>query len=149
MNTDQLKRILDTDAWTRVVFRDVLPRNHTPSLENLCYNRPVGYILNTDPCNQPGEHWVALFIAADGDGDYFDSYGLPPLHPELTSLMTRGSRVWTWNTRQLQSIATAVCGQYCVFYELHRARGYTMDDIVHMFEGSPADNDTLVYGQSF
>ena len=148
MDTAQLKRVLATDDRVREVFRDVLPRNHVPSPRTLSPDgSPVGYILNTDPCQQPGEHWVCLYIDSNGRGEYFDSYGLPPLHPDVTRALDQGTQTWTWNTRRLQSLDTAVCGQYTVFYALHRVRGYTMADIVHLFprDNTPEDNDTLVY----
>ena len=142
MDTEQLMRVLASDDRTREVFRDVLPRNHMPSLPR---HAPVGYVFNTDPCQQPGEHWVALYIGLDRRGEYFDSYGLPPLHPDVTRWMNDRTTTWTWNRQRLQSLDTAVCGQYCVFYALHRVRGYTMADVVALFPGIPADNDALVY----
>ncbi|KAI0228338.1 hypothetical protein LSAT2_021182 [Lamellibrachia satsuma] len=43
-------------------------------------DRPVAFVCNTDGGNEPGEHWIALYLAADVRGDYFCSYGLPPRH---------------------------------------------------------------------
>ena len=146
MNTQQLTRVLSSDAFTTDVFKDVLPRNHLPSVDTLRdHPRPVGWVLNTDPCQGGGEHWVALYIGADGVGEYFDSYGISPMHPDVVSRLNGSLRIWAWNTRPLQSLETAVCGQYCVFYALHRVRGLTMTDIVHMFDDSPLDNDARVY----
>ena len=39
---------------------------------------PAAFVCNTDDGDEPGEHWIALYLDADGRGDYFCSYGLPP-----------------------------------------------------------------------
>jgi hypothetical protein len=36
--------------------------------------KPKGFILNTDPSNKPGTHWIAMFLATDGKGEFWDSY---------------------------------------------------------------------------
>lgn len=37
----------------------------------------VGVVLNLDPSNKPGSHWVALYIDSKGDKsvEYYDSFG--------------------------------------------------------------------------
>jgi hypothetical protein len=30
---------------------------------------PPGIVINTDPSNKPGEHWVAMYIDINGVGD--------------------------------------------------------------------------------
>ena len=141
MNTTQLQRVLDEDPRTSTVFQGVFPQNHRPPHPH----PPVGYILNTDPCDRPGEHWVAVFFDREGQGEYFDSYGYPPLSPVITRWLTETTRRWTWNTQPLQSDTTAVCGHYCLFYAAHRARDVPMSQIVAMFTGPPLENDVMVY----
>ena len=57
-------------------FLGVYAINHIPDK----HQRPCSLIVNTDPCTAPGEHWVAIFLNNDLTGEYFDSFGLPPLH---------------------------------------------------------------------
>ena len=82
-----------------------------------------------------GGHWVAAW-----NDEYFDSYGREPIK-ELKSRR----RHWIWNERVLQSPLSSVCGQYCVYYLLHRARGYSMNDIVKDFTMDLDENDQFVY----
>jgi hypothetical protein len=49
--------ILKNDPFTKTVFTDVLPSNRLP---REIRKRPRGYILNTDPSDKPGSHWVAV-----------------------------------------------------------------------------------------
>ena len=44
------------------------------------------YVCNTDPNHKPaGEHWVTIYIDSDRRGEYFDSFGMPPLFNEFLS----------------------------------------------------------------
>ena len=62
-------------------FIGVYPRDALPNVGK----RPVALIANTDSRYEPGEHWIAIILLKDGVGEYFDSYGLPPLHGEDVS----------------------------------------------------------------
>ena len=41
-------------------FKGVFPYNHLPRRKQ---KTPYGYIFNTEPSGQEGEHWVAVFHA--------------------------------------------------------------------------------------
>lgn len=49
-------------------------------VEKIPVSNKMGVILNLDKSNQPGSHWVALYIDTDGDQsvEYYDSYGEDP-----------------------------------------------------------------------
>jgi hypothetical protein len=57
------------------VLTDVLPSDCLP-LETR--KTPRGYILNTDPSDKPGSHWVAMYLTEDGEREFWDSYGQAP-----------------------------------------------------------------------
>ena len=88
---------------------------------------------------------MAVFFDREGHGEYFDSYGYPPLSPVITRWLAETTRRWTWNTQTLQSDTTAVCGHYCLLYAARRARDVPMSQIVAMFTGPPLENDVMVY----
>lgn len=101
---------------------------------------PCSLISNTQDSDKDGEHWVALTIDDNGRGWYFDSFGAPPKLEEFLSLLNSCSE-WSYNTRPIQSLLSTTCGQYCLFYLLHSARGYGMDDIVDLLD---QDDDQYV-----
>ena len=72
------------------------------------------FVCNTDDGDDLGEHWIALYLDADGRGDYFCSYGLPPRHAAFRTFMNKHCSEWTHNSKRLQSLLSNVCGQYCV-----------------------------------
>jgi hypothetical protein len=142
MNTAQISHLLRADPYARDVLVSVSPRDRLPLVIK---SYPSAFVCNTDPHREAGEHWVALYVTKDGCGEYFDSYGLPPLHTTFVNFLNTHYTSWTSNDMQLQGLISDVCGQYCVFYLLHRCRGLPMNTIVHMFGQNLQDNDVLVH----
>lgn len=67
----------------------------------------------------PGSHWTCIYIEGK-HACYFDSFGLaPPL--EVQTFM-KNYIPYTYNTRQIQSIRSTVCGKYVVFFMLYIIR---------------------------
>lgn len=51
--------------------------------------RKIGIVFNLDPHDQPGSHWVSMFVDFDTGGIYyFDSYGYKPC-TEIMNLVSR------------------------------------------------------------
>ncbi len=143
MNTNQIQKILQNNVYTRDVFAGVYPRDRMPRIVK---NYPRAYVCNTDPHDQDGEHWVAIYLDRDGTGEYFDAYGLPPMHARFVNFLNKNcAKSWTHNDQQLQGLTSHVCGQYCLFYLLHRCRGYPMMAITQMFGSNWENNDFLVH----
>ena len=79
MNTFELEKVLKTfkpPGWNTGVFA----RNFLRSPTKKCV-----FICNTDCSHNEGTHWVALSINDQGEGLYFDSYGLPPVFKEFST----------------------------------------------------------------
>lgn len=127
--------ILSRNACVGPIFRGVYPSHPLPSSE------PGAYVLNTAPACHPGKHWIALYLTED-EVDYFDSYGGEP-----TKKLKRWvkARTWTCNPVPLQSPLSAVCGQYCIYYLFHCARGLDLPVILIDFSSDVDHNDQLVY----
>ena len=58
MFEDTVEKILETDPITNKCFIGALARDELP--KKLKY--PTCFILNTQPRNKPGEHWIALYF---------------------------------------------------------------------------------------
>ena len=107
---------------------------------------PYGFVANTDPSSEPGLHWISIYISAERKGSFFDSYGKPAefYGTSFVDFLNSQCDEWDFNTRKLQSDWSDVCGQYCVFYLSHRARGYSMNKIVQLFNDNTMLNDAKV-----
>lgn len=122
-------------------FNGVYSRNQLP-------NKLKGFktiICNTDPSYAPGEHWVAIVINSDGTGDYFDSYGLPPLHNEFKKFLhINCPNGWFHNPITLQCLSCVTCGHYCVAYIKMRCSGKSYCDFISLFTSNLVSNENIV-----
>ena len=66
-----VSRIVDGVRWLGVFARDELP-DVTREIRLWCL------ILNTDPNNHAGTHWLALYAPLSNGIELFDSFGLSP-----------------------------------------------------------------------
>jgi hypothetical protein len=97
-------------------------------------------IVNYDPSNAPGSHWVAMCVPPSGSGYFFDSYGHAPdgddpyVHQRtefrqyLTKVCGLAPR---YNREDFQYYDTSVCGEYSAVYCWLASRGY--DDTSNRF----------------
>ena len=142
MDTLQIVTLLAIDLRFRSILRGVVPKDGLPTTID---DRPVAFVCNIDGGNEPGEHWIALYLAADGPGDYFCSYGLPPRHAVFRIFINEHCSEWVHNSKRLQSPLSKVCEQYCVAYILLRCNGYPMRTFVNIFGTDLVANDCRVF----
>ena len=135
MNSEQIECILSKDSHVSPVFRDVYPINRLPPIRN------GAFVVNTATSDHPGLHWVAAWVRDDVI-EYFDSYALQP--SAKLYRWGRGNQ-WVCNPMALQRTLSAVCGQYCIYFLLHPARGIPMRIVLNDFGPNVDENDKLVF----
>ena len=140
MNAIQITTTINSDPITRKHFCGVYALDKLP---NVIEKYPCGIIANTDRSDEPGTHWVALYFQSFENAQFFDSYGN---HPDFynnifSNYLDTHSVNWTFNPKILQSVTSAVCGQYCIFFLSYKSRGYSMISIVNMFSNNKKFND--------
>src|SRR5580698_7626499 len=126
MNTTAIEKALKKRCGRK--FFGVYAIDRLPP--DLPQRRPLMMICNTDPHDKKGEH--------------FDSFGRLPEHI-ISSYLNKNCSVWTYNERQLQSVVSYFCGQYCIFYCLYRSVGYDLDNILKCFGRDTGLNDWFVH----
>lgn len=104
---------------------------------------PVYLISNLDPDSKPGSHWIAIYLSADGVGEYFDTFGRKPDGYHL-SFLRRNSNRWIYNSIAIQNIFSSLCGEYCLVYLYLKYRGISLDNFVKMFTNDSFHNDFLL-----
>ena len=130
MDTLQIASLLEMHVRTRSIFRGDVPKDGLPTTTDVL---PFAFVCNTDDGDEPGEHWIALYLDADRRSDYFCSYGLPPRHAVFRTFMNEHCYGWTHNSKKFQSPLLNDCGQYCVAYLLFRFNGFPMRTFPNMF----------------
>ena len=112
-------RYVPAVSWLGVFARDQLPPLQELRLATQ-ERRPFALVFNTDPADRKGTHWLAMFGPSDGPLELFDSFAL---HPSLYSLVvdnstssSSSSSTLVYSRTPLQSLSSAVCGQYCLYF---------------------------------
>jgi hypothetical protein len=138
MDNNTIANILKRDPYTKHSFKGVYPSDRCPRT----LKRGSCYVVNTDPTQYPGRHWVCIYVP-EGKGavEYFDSYGRPPTTIPGIARVLRNAR---YNTKQIQSLYSDVCGHHCIYYLLNKCRGKSMGTIVSRFTNDLRRNDKNV-----
>ena len=87
MQTDQISYLLSRDPMMcpyDVVAKDCLPE--------IIDTYPNAIVCNTHDTDQPGEHWIAMYVDSKRHGDYFDPYGLVDREPRTVIHVKRAKR---------------------------------------------------------
>lgn len=140
MFASQINRILSRDKYASRHFCGVFAADQLPPIK-----KETTFIVNTDPQDEKGSHWLAMYITDEETVEFFDSFGFPPsvYEPYISTYASLFSNV-KWNEMSFQSPTSNVCGQYCTYYVLKRCNGYSMDYILYQFKNSK-NNDYRLY----
>lgn len=146
MNTLEIAQALSKKCGS--IFKGVYALDQLPSTPPPpSSSAPSAYVINTDRHDKPGMHWVACFLHTTKDIiEYFDSYGLVPLHGEILEFLNRSGCEIKYNKVLLQDLESNLCGQYCCVYLYYRHRAaLDMDDFLRIFSSrSTCQNDYIV-----
>ena len=133
MNGREIDHCAREDEFLAAMWSGVFASNDVPSLRKL----NSALIVNFDPSNLPGSHWVAVFRNR-GPIEYFDSFGQPPpkdIFPQL-------ARNCIYNSVAIQGDYSSACGHHSLTYIMLRARGFTMEEIIGIYDSDTDVNDT-------
>ena len=135
MNTTEINRVLNGVPG----YVGAFPSDARVTAKKL----PASFIFNTDDSKGKGQHWVALYIDANGHGDYFDPYGIPPINENLYSIIDSLCKSWEYNKCLIQSLSlnSNACGQHCIIFIASRNAGFTMPQICNLFTSNRLKND--------
>ena len=114
-----VSRLVDNVRWLGVFARDELP-DINREIWSWCL------ILNTDPKDKPGTHWLALYALSARSIELFDSFGFSP---SMNSFEFVDPLHLSYS---LQSPSTSLCGHYCIVYIYLRSHNYSLYNIVYM-----------------
>ena len=117
------------------VKQGVFPRDKLPIVNKY----PSGLIANTDPHDQPGTHWVAMYFISPWESEFFDSYGVSSRY--LWHEWIHRARCYALQ----QQTVPGTYFRHCLFYLFHRARNVDMDVIQAKFRSHDTQwNDAQV-----
>ena len=105
-----------------VFWRDLIPLK--------CNSYPCAFVANTAPSSHPGRHLVGLYHRSITHLEFFESSGHPPKDDNFPT--SPSLNLLDYNSYPIQSISSSDCGQYCIFYLIHRTRGILMPEIINI-----------------
>jgi hypothetical protein len=113
MDTQQINKLMSLIKCNHGKFLGTFARDKMP----LTPKRPCGFIVNTDPSKEKGEHWNAIMLLPGGKGEFFNSFGFPPLHPTEQNYMRNECPAgFEFSSRTIQDILSDRCGLFCIDY---------------------------------
>jgi len=139
MYEQTINEILSKDVYTKNIFKKVLARNELPDKPGY----PSCYVVNTQPREKPGEHWLAIHFDDNGTGYFYDSYGMPPVFYGMQQYMKKNSNKFTWNMQRMQGLSN-YCGFYCIFFLLFKCRN-DLKTFFNKFKDNLVDNDKYIF----
>lgn len=144
MNARELTQLLSSNIHTRRIFRGVFARDQLKSLDKLPSSQPSAFVINCCPLKLPGQHWMALFIHRQ-KAIYFDSFGIPPFHPDIESFIKKNATKVIYNKRLLQDITSDACGFYVMYFIYQKSRGVSLPQLLQPFNTNTQTNDRKLY----
>ena len=143
--TEQLSYLAKQDPYLAPIFAGVFAADELPGLPEQWKKR--AYIVNTDPIDKPGSHWLAIFTKKH-TCEVMDSYGLPLKWykpSDVVEWVFENFEIVRSNAMTLQEMNSQSCGQYALMYLKAKARGQSMQDFISVFKkGDFVFNDHLV-----
>jgi hypothetical protein len=129
LNSRQIYRKIQSDEYAKDSFLGVFPRDMIPRF----IKYPSSFVVNTDPSQAPGQHWLGFYYDVNGIATFFDSFGLSPEFYGFSEYLDKTSVNWGYNKQQLQDNLTSTCGYYAVYFILLKSRGLNLNNVLDFF----------------
>lgn len=104
---------------------------------------PKAFIVNTDPSDEPGEHWLRVWFNNDESVEFYDSYAMPPRYysKDIQRFVRRPilqDIPWA-----LQERDSRTCGDYALYFLMMRAKGHHIPSTMKQFSRQDYVNNSL------
>ena len=139
MNTKDIERAMLKDEFIKQRFIGVYPIDRIPV--DLPPKSLI--IVNLDPSDKKGSHWVVIHHTTKGKIEHFDSLGNKP-EVKIHILLTANNMTYKYNNKRVQNFLTDTFGLYCIYYSYYSARGRIMEEILNDFSSNLKHNKIIV-----
>ena len=128
------------DFETKKALLGVFPINHLPQR---LPKPPLLFIVNTNSSNLPGQHWKAIYISKNYEGEVFDSLATTN-DLILEHWMNRFTKRWIVSTLTLQNPLSPTCGAYVLYFIMTRLKHPSLKSCIRPFTSDVTANDKFV-----
>ena len=133
MDERQLMYLIRQDLKLKKCFLGIFASDELAHLDISSHGRPCAIICNTDKRNQPGTHWLALFITDNSSLDFFCSYGTAPPKFVMDFAKKNLCGPYRFSSYALQSPLSNTCGYWVFAWLRARAHGHDMSHFSSQF----------------
>ena len=144
----QLDYLARDDPQLKVYFYGTVACDRLPKAPDK--KTPRRYIVNTDPHDQPGQHWLAIWTCQNVC-EVMYSYALPlERYEQVTPLREWIVRHWKYvvtNGKSLQAVNSKSCGDYALLYFKTKVRGRTLQEFLNDFSDYDYESNDHKAGQ--
>ena len=148
LNNLQLDHLARSQPKLSCVFYGTVPCDRLP--RTLPHEGPTTCIVNTDPHDEPGKHWIAIWTEGNVS-EVMDSYGLPlevyGTTGPIAEWLHRHFKYQLHNGQSLQSLFSQSCGDYALMYLIDRAEGRSMQQFLNRFKRNDYVNNDHKVGE--
>jgi hypothetical protein len=140
MDSQQLRYVLlqSINLHTAVCAKDQLP---------LIKSKTFAVICNNENSDQPGMHWCCFLKLEDECLEFFDSFAMPLKFygVEFTKFAKQNGKTVKLSNFPYQSDLSNLCGAYCLYFLIQRARKFSFEEVVNKFSTSDRTfNDHII-----
>lgn len=142
MNTLQINKILEQNPVTREAYigcfaADKIPRHLIPNFFHCM-------VVNIDPSNSKGTHWISLYCKPPLYLEYYDPLGIwPPPSEYIIDYLAKFKQI-KYNRASLQSPYSRTCGKHAIFFLFNRCLGAKFENIVAFLHSAKSSPDNVV-----
>lgn len=122
------------------IFKGVFPCDSMPH----SFKLPAAFVINLSRHDEPGTHWVAIYISERGNAFYFDSFGMKSTNFHINAFLKTHAKSVTYNTKQIQHISSNKCGRFCCVFIVAALKKCSIDSFLRRFSLNLFVNDIAV-----
>ena len=122
------------------IFKGVYPCDRLPSKFTL----PAVFVVNLSKHDEPGTHWIAIFINKNGVAFYFDSFGFDIRNDDIRDFLKKKSKRILHNKKQLQHISSNKCGLFCCAFAIAILKECSIEEFLNKFSVNLFINDRII-----
>lgn len=139
LTSHQLECMITCDLLLKSDIVGVFPSDRIPRLY-----ANQGLIVNTDPHNREGHHWIAAYNVNNEHIEIFDSLNNRQLQNQVNFKYLANNVPIIINNVDIQCTDSYLCGYYCICFLYFKVRLISFEEFLCFFSNPCKLNDAIV-----
>lgn len=137
----------------RLLLKKILKTKHfqVGAIDELKYfDFPITAIINIQPSNLEGLHWIALFFNKQNNTiEVFDTFGLNYYGKYIEEFAKKHSLHIVSNNNVYQTNTSLLCGYFSIYFLKQRLNGVSFKDFLTLFNASNLKQNEVMIRKYF